>query len=94
LEKVQTAVRNGVAAIGICTVQPMFVYDVISRRPIITNILARTGSRKRSEMRAATWLPTKMFDLRAEYAPDLPTAGNAEKGAPVLRVNLGNSLAF
>jgi hypothetical protein len=41
-------------AIGIRTVQPMFVYDVISRRPISTNMLARTGSRKRSEMRAAT----------------------------------------
>ena len=48
------------AAIGIRTVQPMFVYDVISRRPISTNMLARTGSRKRSEMRAATWLPIEM----------------------------------
>jgi hypothetical protein len=47
-------------AIGICTVQPMFVYDAISRRPISTNMLARTGSRKRSEMRAATWLPIEM----------------------------------
>jgi molecular chaperone IbpA len=47
-------------AIGIRTVQPMFVYDVISRRPISTNMLARTGSRKRSEMRAATWLPIEM----------------------------------
>jgi hypothetical protein len=32
-----------------------FVYEVMSRRPISTNMLARTGSRKRSEMRAATW---------------------------------------
>jgi hypothetical protein len=33
-------------AIGIRTVQPMFVYEVMSRRPISTNMLARTGSRK------------------------------------------------
>jgi len=33
------------------------------------------------------------FDLRAEYAPGLPTARNAEEGAPVLRANLGNPLA-
>src|ERR1700745_4357083 len=37
----------------------MFVYEVMSRRPISTNMLARTGSRKRSEMRAATWLPMR-----------------------------------
>src|SRR5216684_5396834 len=41
-------------------VQPMLVYDVISRRPISTNMLARTGSRTRSEMRAATWLPIEI----------------------------------
>ena len=33
--------------------QAMFVYEVMSRRPISTNMLARTGSRRRSEMRAA-----------------------------------------
>jgi hypothetical protein len=38
-------------AVGIGAVQPMFVHDVISRRPISTKMLARTGSRKRSEMR-------------------------------------------
>src|SRR4029434_11290090 len=38
----------------------MFVYEVMSRRPISTNMLARTGSRKRSEMRAATWLPIEI----------------------------------
>ena len=47
-------------AIGIRTVQPMFVYEVMSRRPINTNMLPRTGSRKRSEMRAATWLPIEI----------------------------------
>src|SRR5215813_4631108 len=38
----------------------MFAYEVMSRRPISTNMLARTGSRRRSEMRAATWLPTEI----------------------------------
>ena len=35
------------------TVQPMFVYEAMSRRPISTNMLAKTGSKKRSEMRVA-----------------------------------------
>ena len=46
--------------IRIRTVQPMFVYEAMSRRPISTNMLARTGSRKRSEMRVARWLPIEM----------------------------------
>jgi hypothetical protein len=50
----QISGANCMPQIGIRTVQPMFVYEVMSRRPISTNMLARTGSRKRSEMRAAT----------------------------------------
>ena len=34
-------------------IKPMFVYEAMSRRPISTNMLAKTGSRKRSEMRVA-----------------------------------------
>ncbi len=33
-------------------IKPMFVYEAMSRRPISPNMLAKTGSRKRSEM---TW---------------------------------------
>ena len=53
-------VRGGKPRHSLRTVRPMFVYEVMSRRPISTNILARTGSRKRSEIRAATWLPIEM----------------------------------
>jgi hypothetical protein len=34
-------------------IKPMFVYEAMSRRPISTNMQAKTGSRKRSEMRVA-----------------------------------------
>ena len=34
-------------------IKPMSVYEATSRRPISTNMLAKTGSRKRSEMRVA-----------------------------------------
>src|ERR1700730_6145757 len=42
----QISGANCMLQIGIRTVQPMFVYEVMSRRPISTNMLARTGSRK------------------------------------------------
>jgi hypothetical protein len=34
-------------------IEPMSVYEATSRRPISTNMLAKAGSRKRSEMRVA-----------------------------------------
>ena len=34
-------------------IKPMSVYEATSRRPISTNMVAKAGSRKRSEMRVA-----------------------------------------
>src|SRR5262249_60885431 len=67
----------------------MFAYEVMSRRPISTNMLARTGSRRRSEMRAATWLPTEIPGRETSsrgpnngpiHAADEPVAQAGRKG--------------
>src|SRR5215831_6128119 len=67
----------------------MFAYEVMSRRPISTNMLARTGSRRRSEMRAGTWLPTEIPGREPSsrgpnngpiHAADEPVAQAGHKG--------------